>query len=135
MPIPIPVTKTKIATVPWGIPITNEVNRLTTATTPSAWIAPTFLNGWVNFGSGQQVAQYRKVGDLVYLRGVVKSGTLGASAFNLPAGYRPPLDLAFAVSSAGAFGNIAVNATGDVIPANGNVVSFHFNGVCFSITP
>jgi hypothetical protein len=28
-PIPIPVTKTKIATVPWGIPITNEVNRLT----------------------------------------------------------------------------------------------------------
>jgi len=30
MAIPIPVTYTKIATTTWGIPITNEVNRLTT---------------------------------------------------------------------------------------------------------
>lgn len=31
MAIPVPVTRTKVATVPWGIPITNEVNRLTAA--------------------------------------------------------------------------------------------------------
>ena len=29
MAIPIPVTKTRISTTNWGIPITNEVNRLT----------------------------------------------------------------------------------------------------------
>lgn len=29
MPIPIPVTKTRISTTNWGIPITNEVNRMT----------------------------------------------------------------------------------------------------------
>ena len=42
MPIPIPISRTKIATVPWGIPLTNEVNRLTAATTPTPWANLTF---------------------------------------------------------------------------------------------
>ena len=36
MAIPIPITQSKIATAPWGIPITNEVNRLTALTTATA---------------------------------------------------------------------------------------------------
>ena len=56
---------------------------------PEAWVAPTFTNSWVNYGSGFQTAGYRRIGDVVYLRGLVKLGTLGTSMFTLPVGYRP----------------------------------------------
>jgi hypothetical protein len=55
----------------------------------TAWTAPTFVNSWVNFGAGNQVAQYRKVGDTVEMRGIVKSGVSGTVCFTLPAGFRP----------------------------------------------
>ena len=59
----------------------------------TAWISVSggvgFQNSWVNFGAAEQTAQYRKIGDLVYLRGTVKSGTTGV-IFTLPVGYRPP---------------------------------------------
>lgn len=102
-------------------------------TTP--WITVgAFLNSWVNFGGTEQVAQYRKVNDIVYLRGAIKSGTLTLPAFTLPAGFRPPASLAFAASSAGAFGNMSVATNGDVTPANGSTVSFNLNNAIFSIT-
>lgn len=56
-----------------------------------SWTVPTLLNSWVNYGSGNVDAAYRKVNDLVYIRGQVKSGTTtsGTSIFTLPAGFRP----------------------------------------------
>lgn len=54
MAIPVPVSRTKIETVPWGIPITNEVNRLTNlANQPVAWRAASVTQSgiattWVN---------------------------------------------------------------------------------------
>lgn len=54
------------------------------------WTAMTLLAPWVNYGSGYQNAQYRKVGDMVYLRGLIKSGTVGAGIWNIPAGHHPP---------------------------------------------
>ncbi|MEP7115110.1 MAG: hypothetical protein ABI862_17735, partial [Ilumatobacteraceae bacterium] len=58
---------------------------------PTAWTAPALLNGWVNFGgAGNQVLQYRKNGDNVEIRGVVKSGTIASPLFLLPVGFRPP---------------------------------------------
>src|SRR5436190_3119179 len=41
------------------------------ANTPTAWTGVTFQNGWQNFGGGWPSAQYRKVGDQVYLRGLI----------------------------------------------------------------
>jgi hypothetical protein len=61
--------------------------------TRTPWTAPTLLNSWVNYGSGFQDCQYRRVGDMVQVRGLIKSGTI-AVIFNLPAGFRPP---AFAI--------------------------------------
>jgi hypothetical protein len=133
MPITPPVAHGNIDSAAWGIPLTNEVNRLTALTAPGAWTAATLTGGWVNFGGTEQNAQYRKLGDLVQLRGAIKSGTVGTAAFNLPAGFRPPANVAFAVSSAGAFGNLAVGANGDVTPANGSTGSFNLS-VAFSIT-
>jgi hypothetical protein len=60
---------------------------------PVPWIAPTFTNSWVDYGSGFQTVGYRKVGDVVQLRGLMKNGTLGASAFTLPVGYRPTANI------------------------------------------
>lgn len=55
-----------------------------------AWTEPTLTNSWVNYGGGWANAAYRKDAQgYVHLRGLIKSGTLGSSAFLLPAGFRP----------------------------------------------
>ena len=68
-----------------------------------AWVAPTLLNEWVNFGSTWATAGYYKdaVTGRVYGRGVVKSGTTTATTafYVLPSGYRPVSDLALVVYS------------------------------------
>jgi hypothetical protein len=58
---------------------------------PTAWTAPTLLNSWVNYGAGNVDAAYRKIGDMVQLRGQVKNGTTtaGTSILTLPVGFRP----------------------------------------------
>lgn len=100
MPIIYPITKTKISSSQWGIPITDEVNRLTAALaaaeakiaamTPGPWINVTsFQNGWINI-AGWQPAQYRKIGDNVQVRGYIQGGPANTIAFNLPVGYRAP---------------------------------------------
>lgn len=106
MAIPVPVSYTKIATATWGIPITNEVNRLTTQsdgnvtriaaleskTTPTAWTALSYVNGWVN-AYPTTPGKYRKIGDLVYVQGMISSGAINAAIATLPVGYRSPTEL------------------------------------------
>lgn len=67
-------------------PINDEDKKLTADDT--GWLTPTFQNAWVNFGSGWGVAAYRKRRGIVYLRGLVKTGTL-AAIFTLPDGFQP----------------------------------------------
>ena len=55
----------------------------------SGWITPTFQNGWENFGWWHTDAGFRLIGDVVHLRGHVKSGTANSTIFTLPPGYRP----------------------------------------------
>lgn len=132
MPIPIPITKTQIATVPWGIPITNEVNRLTTVTTPTAWTPATLQNGWVNTGGSWPVAAYRKIGDNVQLRGMVQSGAVGTVIFTLPVGFRPIGSMQVpVVTGGGTYGVITLAADGTVTASVGNTASLSFT-VLFS---
>lgn len=58
-------------------------------TTPPAWTPLTLANGWTAYDSGR-VPAYRKVGDVVSLRGTVKPGTTTTIA-TLPVGFRTPL--------------------------------------------
>lgn len=60
--------------------------------TPPAWTPiTTFQNGWANLvAASEQSAQYRKIGDIVSLRGVISGGTMQVVAFILPVGFRPP---------------------------------------------
>jgi len=89
---------------------------------PVAWIAPTFTNSWVNYGSGFQSAGYRIVGDMVQLRGLIKSGTLGLAAFTLPAGYRPTANLLLS-------GVISVHAAQATSAASAGTAHTHTFGV------
>lgn len=61
-------------------------------TKPTAWTALPLANGALPYGGAYQAPQYRKLGDVVYLRGLV--GTLPANGTpfcQLPAGHRPPM--------------------------------------------
>ena len=89
---------------------------------------PAFQNSWVNFGAGEATAAFRKLpSGLVVLKGLIKSGTVGAAAFTLPIGYRPALTMHFAASSNGAFGDAIVLATGVLRPQTGSNVWFALN--------
>jgi hypothetical protein len=88
------------------------------AALPSPWVDVTFQNSWVNYGGAFQPCEYRKVGDTVEVRGLCKSGTMGASMFTLPTGFRPPATVNFTAESNAVFSTITVASTGTVV-ANG----------------
>ena len=51
---------------------------------------PAFTNGWVNFDNLFKHAGFTKDPDgTIHLKGLIKSGTVGATAFTLPVGFRP----------------------------------------------
>lgn len=101
---------------------------------PTAWTAPALLNGWADLGGIWQVVQYRRVGDVVEIRGVIAGGTIGLAAFVLPVGFRPPAALVFATDSNLAFGQFSIAANGTVTP---NVGAAAYVGIqaSFSVTP
>ena len=93
---------------------------------PRAAVA--FTNGWANFGSTYEGATYWKdTTGVVHLSGLIKSGTIGLSAFTLPAGFRPAGRIAFGSCSNSAFGQLEIESNGQVIPTQGNNASFSIN--------
>lgn len=101
----------------------------------TSWTQPTLLNSWVDFGGAYALAAYRKVGDVVELRGLIKSGSTNAAAFTLPTGFRPPAELIYAVATSTGPANIAVQADGDVfIPTGVSTTYVSLAGISFSVT-
>lgn len=98
-----------------------------------AFIPVAFLNSWTNFGAPYVQAGYARLGDLVFLRGVISSGTVGSPAFKLPGDYAPKAQHIFAVISAAAIGRVDVAANGEVqvaVPSSNTWLSL--NGICYS---
>lgn len=114
----------------------TAVEARATALEATAWVAPTLLNSWVNFGAGFNNAGYRKEGTIVRLRGVVKTGTPGATSvvFTLPVGFRPPATELLVVISNDAIGRCDVQSGGSVIATVGSTTYFSLDGISFSIT-
>jgi hypothetical protein len=88
---------------------------------PIPWInVTTFLNSWVNYGGADQVARYRRIGDMVYVEGVVRAGPTNGwtTVFNLPIGFRPPLVYAGPIyadnAAVAGLASLAVQTSGDV---------------------
>lgn len=96
---------------------------------------PAFTNSWVNFGSTYYTAGFFKDAlGYVHLRGLIKNGTVGISAFTLPVGYRPTGTMFFNVLSNGAAGAVEVAINGDVspkTPSNNTYVSL--DGITFRV--
>lgn len=89
------------------------------ATDPGPWQLPTLLNGWTNFGAGEEVARYRfeQGGTIVRSSGLVEGGvaTVNTPIFILAAGYRPLQNLQQAVTSNNAYGQVKVRSDGNFL--------------------
>lgn len=81
---------------------------------------PAFLAGWVNsVAAGDTPAGFLKTeSGYVNLQGAITTGTVGSTAFVLPPGYRPPTNVAFAITSNGAAGIVTVDSGGNVTPVS-----------------
>lgn len=82
---------------------------------PSVWQTAVYENGWTTLDS--RPAMYRKVGDEVSLRGVIKAGTIawGTAAFTLPPGYRPlSSSMSFPANAQGSAATVDVFSDGRV---------------------
>jgi hypothetical protein len=119
----------------WVDAVTNNLNEVN-GLGAGAWINMALVAPWVNFGGALQIAQYRKVGDRVEIRGVIKSGVINTAFFTLPVGYRPPTngDMGWPVVSNSLFGYTVISSAGVCTPAVGSNVSFNLAGIWFSVT-
>lgn len=119
---------------------TGLITNSTTGVTPEAWHEvgaagePAFQNGWVNFGGIYGTAAFRKDPfGTVYLKGMVKSGTLGSNIYVLPVGYRPAARGIFASLGSNAVARIDVDSDGSVF-VNATLASsawMTLNGITF----
>lgn len=120
----------------------NPMNPLT-QTTPAPWIPFPFAAGWGHYLSTYTPCGYRRLGDMVFLRGLAKcdtafgTGTPTSLLGTLPAGYRPPGASIFNPQCAGGALRMDINASGTlsnavVVLTNGNWVSLE--GISFSVT-
>ena len=99
------------------------------------WTPFALKNTWVAYGGAEAVPAYRLYANgRVALRGLVKNGVIGSALGTLPTGFRPAATARFAVDSNGAFGTIAVNSDGSVVPTLGNITYFSLEGITFEAT-
>lgn len=109
------------------------VYRTVTVTAPAQqWTAPTFSADWVDFGGAQTPTGYRiDESGRVYLRGLIKSGTVGGAAFTLPTGYRPGNQQIFATASNDLYGQVSVGDDGVVTVSVGSNTWVSLDGISF----
>ena len=126
-------SKLNIGSVIWNATTGVEVGTIVNSTqldlkankAQEAWIAPTLLNGWVNFGTGNVAASfYKDEFGVVHLRGLIKDGTTTANTtlFTLPVGYRPLLANYFVTADIDGFARLYVTDTG-VVAVAGNAIN------------
>ena len=107
-------------------------------TTYQTWTPFTFQNNWVNYGGNYPPGGYRKIGDIVYLRGLIRNGTLGGTIpfATLPVGFRPAYYLHMPVACNDAFGIVrASNTTGELTAVGSSNAWVSLDPLQFSVTP
>jgi hypothetical protein len=101
----------------------------------SVWTNLTLLNNWVNFDPTlYPAASYRMVGDMVQLRGLIKSGTIGQNITNLPVGFRAQRIVHLPVASENAFGMVRISVNGDMNAVVGTNGWFDLANIQYSVT-
>jgi hypothetical protein len=86
------------------------------------WLAPTLLNGWVNYDGTRLTGYYKDEFGAVRFRGWIKNGvtTPGTKIFTLPKGYRPSQSLEIPIGSSD--GTVLKTQGTLIIANNGDVV-------------
>lgn len=100
----------------------------------TGWLTPTLLNGWVVYDATYgNAAMYRKIGNIVFCRGLVKNGSPAtATIFTLPAGFRPGIIHLFATESLDTIARVQVEPNGNVNPGAGAGAGwFALNNIVF----
>ena len=96
----------------------------------TGWVDITLGGAWINFGSVFATPQCRRIGGIVYVRGVVKSGADGAF-FTLPDGFRPTVSFIVGtmISAQSAGGPITITAAGGatILGSNAAYTAFNFS--------
>jgi hypothetical protein len=96
------------------------------------WITLTLIGAWAWFGLPEEVpAAWRDSSGIVYLRGVIKSGTIPSNVAILPVGLRPGGKKRFSVVSNNAFGYVYITSDGVITLGAGSNVYVDLAGVCF----
>ena len=99
-------------------------------------LGTSFQNSWANEGSGTYFnLSFKKVGNLVYLRGRIDTGSSGTTIFTLPVGYRPTFTAVVPIVSraAGDYAYLQVTTAGNVsIVFGGTETAWFVDGVWFS---
>jgi hypothetical protein len=96
------------------------------------WIPASLTSGWVNYGDGYNPAGYfLDKNGVVHLRGLVKSGRIRESIFNLPPGYRPQNRELLTVTSADVACRCDILITGEVFPVSGSNSFYSLDGITF----
>jgi hypothetical protein len=96
--------------------LNKDVSSKANKTQPSL-NTPTFTNAWVTDGLfGYFLNPF---GKLEFV-GAIKTGTLGSSAFTLPAGYRPVTQKRVSCVSNGTFGYVIIGTDGTIKPYGNN---------------
>jgi hypothetical protein len=137
-------SKLNIGSVIWNATTGVEVGTIVNSTqldlkankAQEAWIAPTLLNGWVNYGiSGGALAAFIKDDmGFVHLKGLIKDGTTtaGTTIFTLPVGYRPLSSLYFLVADSNGFARLFVASNGVIaIEADANNTYLSLDQITF----
>lgn len=102
-----------------------------------AWSTLTLntAGNWANYGGAYAVAAYKKVGDLVFLRGlVVRSSGADTLIATLPSGYRPVSYLLYTTSGDDAFARIDIENDGEIRMQAGTAAAYiSLDGLFFSV--
>lgn len=99
----------------------------------SGWTSLSFNTGWTDFGSGHITGRYKKVGDLVFLSGLVKRTSGGATTIaTLPLGFRPGGIYLYIMNTDSGAGRIDIDTSGNIVLQSGGVAWVQLNGLVFS---
>jgi hypothetical protein len=99
----------------------------------SGWKSPTLLNGWQNYGGVFARARYRKIGNAVYIEGLVKAGTVGVPIARLDVGYRPSNTLIFSQVSNTGFARVDIANDGYIYLTSGGTGYLSLSGISFLV--
>lgn len=119
--------------------IIEDLNAFGDSLASTNWTPVTFEANWSNFGGEYQTVQFKKFGDLVFIRGLATSGAAAWSAqptiFTLPVGFRPLSRLMFAVIGSNALARLEIISSGEVqwstVGAGSDWISL--DGIVFSV--